>query len=112
MRDCVFSHFSHIQLFATLWTIAQQVPLSMGFSRQEYWSGWPCPSPGDLLNPGMEPGSSAFQADSIPAELPGKLKPLLTLSIRFLQRGNKRIFILKTCFYPHVLFSSFIFYFT
>ena len=44
----------------TPWTVAQQVPLSMGFSRQEYWSGLPCPSPGDLSNPGIEPGSPAL----------------------------------------------------
>ena len=50
----VFHHFSCVQLFATLWTVAPQTPLSMGFSRQEYWSGMPCPSSGDLLNPGME----------------------------------------------------------
>ena len=48
------------------------VPLSMGFSRQEYWSGLPFPSPGDLPDPGMEPGSPALQADSLPSELPGK----------------------------------------
>ena len=54
---CVLSCFSHVQLFATLWTIARQVPLSMGFSRQEYWSGLPCPPPGDLPNPGIEPES-------------------------------------------------------
>ena len=46
----------------------------MGFSRQEYWSGLPVPSPGDLPNPGIEPGSPAFQADSLPSELPGKPK--------------------------------------
>ena len=51
---------------ATPWTIARQVPLSMEFSRQEYWSGLPCPSPGDLPNPGIEPGSPALQADSLP----------------------------------------------
>ena len=51
--------------------IAYQAPLSMGFSRQEYWSGWPFPSPGDLPDPGNEPGSPAFQADSLPAELQG-----------------------------------------
>ena len=56
------------------WTIACQAPLSMGFSRQEYWSGWPYPSPGDLSNPGIEPGSPALQADSLPAELQGSLK--------------------------------------
>ena len=54
---CLPSHFSCIWLFATLWTIAHQVPLSMGFSRQEHWSGLPFPSPGDLLHPGIEPAS-------------------------------------------------------
>jgi len=48
---------SHVRLFVTLWTVAYQAPLSMGFSRQEYWSGVPFPSPGDLPNPGIEPGS-------------------------------------------------------
>ena len=62
----LLSHFSHVPLFVTLWTIAWQVPLSMGFSRQEYWSGLSCPSPGDLPNPGIEPEFSsapAFQGD-------------------------------------------------
>ena len=54
---CMLSHFSRVRLFATLWTVAHQAPLSMGFSRQEYWSGLPCPPPGDLPNPGMEPAS-------------------------------------------------------
>ena len=53
----------------TLWTVACQSPLSMGFSRQEYWSGLPFPSPGDLPNPGIEPWSPALQADSLPTEL-------------------------------------------
>ena len=60
---------SHVQLFATLWTVAHQAPLSTGFSRQEYWSGLPFPSPGDLPNPGTEhksPASPAWQADSLP----------------------------------------------
>ena len=48
---------SRDQLFATPWTVAYQDPQSMGFSRQEYWSGLPFPSPGDLPNPGIEPGS-------------------------------------------------------
>ena len=56
----------------TPWTVAHEAPLSMGFSRQEYWSGLPFPSPGDLPNPGIEPGSSALQADSLPSELRGK----------------------------------------
>ena len=54
---CVLSHFSRVQLCATPWTVARQAPLSMGFSRQEYWSGLPCPPPGDLPNPGIEPVS-------------------------------------------------------
>ena len=55
-------------LFATPWTVAHQALLSMGFSRQGYWSGLPFPSPGDLLNPGIEPGSPALQADSLLSE--------------------------------------------
>ena len=55
--------------FVTAWTAACQAPLSMGFSRQEYWSGLPFPSPGDLLNPGIEPRSPALQSDSLLTEL-------------------------------------------
>ena len=55
----VLSHFSHVLLFATLWIVACQAPLSLGLSRQEYWSGFPCPPPGDLPNPGLEPTSAA-----------------------------------------------------
>jgi len=62
-----------VQLFTTLWTVAHQTPLSMRFSREEYWSGLPCPSPGDLPNPGIEPRSPALQADSLPSELPQEL---------------------------------------
>ena len=51
---------SSVQLFATPWTVAYQVPPSMGFSRQEYWSGLPFPSPEDLPHPGIEPGSLAL----------------------------------------------------
>ena len=54
------------------WTIAPQSPLSMGFSRQEYWSGLPFPSPGDHPNPGIKPGSSTLKANSLPSEPPGK----------------------------------------
>ena len=54
---------------ATPWTVACQAPLSMGFSRQEYWTGLPFPSPGDLPDPEIEPGSPALQADSLPYEL-------------------------------------------
>ena len=64
---------------ATPWTVACQAPLSMGFSRQEYWSGVPLPSPGDLPDPGIKPGSPALQADSLPTELLGK--PLYPLKL-------------------------------
>ena len=57
VRTCMLSPFSHVWLFATAWTIALQAPLSMGFSRQEYWSGLPCPPPEDLPDPGIEPTS-------------------------------------------------------
>ena len=57
LRAWVLSCFSHVGLFVTLWTVACLAPLSMGFSRQEYWSGLPCPPPGDLPNPGIKPVS-------------------------------------------------------
>ena len=63
---------SRVQLFATPWTAAYQAPLSMGFSREEYWSGLPFPSPGYLPNPAIEPRSPALQADALPSESPGK----------------------------------------
>ena len=63
---------SHVRLFATPWTVAHQAPLSMGFSRQEYWSGLSFPSPGDLHDPGTEPRSPALQADTLTSEPPGK----------------------------------------
>ena len=66
MCACELSCFSHVRLFATLWTVAHQAPLSMGFFRQEYWSGLPCPPPGDLPNPGIKPASPAPHADSLP----------------------------------------------
>ena len=62
---------SRVRLFATLWTVAYQAPLSMGFSRQEYWSGLPFPFPGDLPDPGIEPGSPTLEADSLTSEPQG-----------------------------------------
>ena len=73
----MLSQFSVVHLFAALWTAACQAPLSMGFSRQEYWSGLLCPSARDLPNPGIEPespASPALQVDSSPTEPPGKPK--------------------------------------
>ena len=67
----MLSHFSSVRLFVSLWTVACQAPLSIGFSRQEYWSGLPCPPPGDLPNPGIEPVSLLFP------ELAGGFLPLV-----------------------------------
>ena len=63
---------SHVRLFVTPWTVAYQAPLSMGFSRQEYWSGLPFPSPGDLPDPGIEPGFPTLEADALTSEPPAK----------------------------------------
>ena len=71
----MLSHFSHVRFFVTLWIIAHQAHLSMGFSRQEYWSGFPCPPLGDLLDPGTElvsPVSKALKTDSLPVESTNK----------------------------------------
>ena len=63
---------SRVQFFVTPWAVAYQAPLSMGFSRQEYWSALPFPSPGDLLDPGIKPRSPTLQADALLSESPGK----------------------------------------
>ena len=63
---------SHVQLFATPWTVTYETSPSMGFSRQEYWSGLPFPSPGDLPDPGIKPGSPALEAGTLTSEPPGK----------------------------------------
>ena len=78
---------------ATPWTVAHKGPLSMGFSRQEYWSGLSFPSPGDLPDPGIEPMSPALQADSLPTELGGKPPSIWwniinLLSIKFWNSGD------------------------
>ena len=72
---------SRVQLFATPQTVAYQSPLSMGFSKQEYWSGLPFPSPGDLPDPGIKPGSPALQTDALASEPPGNLKNNLDHSV-------------------------------
>ena len=65
---------SRVRLFATSWTVALQAPLSMEFSRQEYWNVLSCPPLGDLPNPEIKPRTPALQADSLPSEPPGKLE--------------------------------------
>ena len=89
---CVLSHFSGVRLCATLWTIACQAPLSMGFSRQEHWSGLLCPSPGDLPDPQNKPASLIlrllhWQVGSLPLAPPGKPQP--NQSINFFLRKLK-----------------------
>ena len=69
----MLSGFSHVQLFATPCTVARQAPLSMRFSRQEYWTGLPFPPPQDLPDPGTKPGSPVLLADSLSSESPGEL---------------------------------------
>ena len=70
--DVKVKSLSRVRLFAIPWTVAYQAPRSIGFSRQEYWSGLLFPSPGDLPNPGIKPGSRALQANSLRTELQGK----------------------------------------
>ena len=73
-RKVKVKSLSRVRFSATPWTVAYQASPSMGFSRQEYWSGLPFPSPGDLPNPGIEPGSRALEADTLTSEPPGKPK--------------------------------------
>ena len=84
-----------VQLFATPLTVACQAPLSMGFSRQEYWSGLPFPSPGDLPNPGIAPWSPALQSDSLPSELPGKPETHIGYIETFHEIGLNNQFLTK-----------------
>ena len=70
------------------WTVARQAPLSMGFSRQEYWSGLPFPSPGDLPDPGIEPWCASLQVDSLPTELRGKPRAVTLGNLNRSQAGR------------------------
>ena len=100
---------SRVRLFATPWTVAYHAPPSVGFSRQEYWSGLPFPSLGDLPNPGIKPGSPTLQADALPSELPGKLYGvrkcsnfiLLHVAVQFSQHH-----LLKRLSLPHCIYLS------
>ena len=88
----MLSSFSQFRLFATLWTVAHQAPLSIDFSRQEYWHGLPCPSPGYLPDPGIKPSSPmspALQANFLPIEPLGKpLKKDFITNAKFLFKLN------------------------
>ena len=74
-NECLWNCYSlsHVRFFATPWTVARLAPLSIEFSRQEYWSGLPFPSPGDIPNSGIEPRSPALQTDTLASEPPGKI---------------------------------------
>ena len=89
---CVLSHCSSVQLFVASWTIACQAPLSIGFSRQEHWSGLPCPSPGDLLDPVIEPVSltSPELAGRLPLVPLGRPKSCIGYSYK---QGRRCIFV-------------------
>ena len=89
---CESVTYSVVSNYATSWNVAPQAPLPMGFSRQ-YWSGLPCASPGNLPNPGTEPGSPAWQANSLPSEPPGKA-----------QRGVIQLLIIL-CFFFFFFFN-------
>ena len=84
---------SRVGLFATPRTVAHQAPLSMEFSRQEYWNALSFPSPGDPLDPGIKPRSPALQADSLPSEPPGK--PIHKNKRPKCKTGNHRTFTKK-----------------
>ena len=97
---------SRVQLCATLWTVAHQAPQSMGFSRQEYWSGLPFPSPGDLPDPGIEPRSPALQADALTSEPRGK--PLTILDSVLKSKDvtlPTKVYIVKTMIFPVVMYE-------
>ena len=84
MDLCTLSSLSHVRLFATPWTVVHQAPLSVGFSRQEYWSGLPCLPPGNLPDPEIEPTSlmaPELEMGSLPLAPPGNPKWIFILCI-------------------------------
>ena len=93
---------------ATPWTIACQAPLSMGFSRQEYWSGLPFPSPGDFPDPRIQPGSAALQADYLPTELWGKPNAYLDYIKSLLQcrKWKWSRWVVSDSLWPHGLWPT------
>ena len=93
-RKVKVKSLSHVRLFATPWTVAYQAPRSVGFSRHEYWSGLPFPSPADLPYPVIKPRSPALQADALLSELPGMIYIICsgTINIRMLSISSHKIF--------------------
>ena len=110
---------SGVWLFETPWTIAHQALCPWGFSRQEYWSGLPCPPPGDRPNPWIESRSPTLQADSFPSEPPGKPKNIVVGSLSLLQgnfpiqesnQGLLRRWILYQLSYQGIIFRLLFFF--
>ena len=86
---------SRVRLFAIPWIVAYQSPQSMEFSRQEYWSGLPFPSPGDLPDPGIKPESPTLQADALPSEPPGKSLTLKKITDKYI-RTKQFLYLQRT----------------
>ena len=98
----MLSHISHAWLCVTPWTIAHQAPLSMVFSRQEYWGGLPCPPPGDLPDPGIKPASLLhWQVGSLPLAPPGKTHTM-SLVLIYLLTGSSNLLVTFVQL-PHLL---------
>ena len=91
--------------FVTLWTVAHQSPLSMGFPRQEYWSGFPFPSPRDLSDPGNEHTSPALAGEFFTAEPPGKLHPIISAANH---RGGTMVCMRERCYYSSLRSPSYL----
>ena len=97
---------THVWLFAVPWTAAYQTPLFMEFSKQEYWSGLPFPSPGDLPSPRVKPRSPTLQADALPSEPPGKLFHLkLIFFLLILKETKPFLWVLKSILDPWLCVS-------
>ena len=110
VRACMLNHFSCVRLYVTLWTVASQAPLSMGFFRQKCWSGFPCPSPGDLPDPGIKPAS--LKCPALAGYLPqaplgkSEIGLLLLLLSRFRSQSNENVTLLSSIQVPFVLSTS------
>ena len=112
---------SRVRLFATPWTVACQAPLSMGFSRQEYWSGLPFPSPGNLPHSGIEPGSPALEADALTSEphppplfwfAVTEMFLILFLDLQINHQQTLFETLIDNCFNPQFTLSIVLFYLT
>ena len=107
--------FSHVPLFATSWTVAHQTPLSMGFPRQEYWSGLPLPPPGDLPDPEIERASPALAGSLFTTVISGKADILVYYTRNSMSRSSFRYFInqkLNQYYSLKLLFQILCFYFS